>query len=127
MDRNLIYQGRDLTVSTDITKKYKLEVITDSDGYKDYDEVEVKLKPSRIINISPNPTTDNIDIAYKLNNVNSAYLMIIGTNNNSNNNYILDVSNESINIDISSYQTGYYTVALVCDGQIVNAKSLLKQ
>ena len=127
MEGNLIYQGKDLTVSADITKKYKLEVITDSDGYKDYDEVEVKLKPSRIINISPNPTTDNVDIAYKLNNVNSAYLMIIGTNSNSNNNYILDVSNENINLDISNYQTGYYTIALVCDGQIVDAKQILKQ
>jgi hypothetical protein len=31
------------------------------------------------------------------------------------------------NINVSNYPNGLYTVALVCDGQIVDAKTLIKQ
>ncbi|MFZ4739539.1 MAG: S8 family peptidase [Bacteroidales bacterium] len=126
---NLIYQGKDLTVSTDVTSKYKLEVIAIADGYKDYDEVEVKFKPSSIEAISPNPSSDKIIVSYKLNDVNSAYLMIIGYygNNGTSNNYILDANSTEINISLSNYLNGFYTVALVCNGKIVDAKTLIKQ
>ena len=30
-------------------------------------------------------------------------------------------------IDIGYYQNGFYTVALVCDGQILDAKTFVKQ
>ena len=126
-DGNLIYQGKDLTVSADVTKKYKLEIIADSDGYKDYDEIEVKLKPSVIENISPNPTSNEIQVNYKLNGINSAYLMIIGTYGGASNNYILDINTFQTTINVANYTNGYYTVALVCDGQIVDAKTLIKQ
>lgn len=39
---------------------------------------------------------------------------------NSTNNYILNTSNNNINLNLSSYNTGIYTVILVCDGQIVD-------
>ena len=114
-----------LTIHVTVTKKYKLEIITDTDGYKDYAEVEVKIKPSRIDNISPNPSSNNIQIDYKINEANSSYLMIIGQN--ISNNYVLDISANQTTIDVSDYEAGYYSVALVCDGQIVDAKTFLKQ
>ncbi len=123
---NLVYQGKDLSVSADVTKKYKLEVVT-PDGFKDYDEVEVKLRPGYIQTISPNPASTSINIDYKLNGATSSYLMVIGTTNSTSNNYIINSSENTISIDISGYQTGYYTIALVCDGQITDAKQLLKQ
>jgi len=126
LDGNLIYQGKDFTVSTEITKKYKLEIIADIDGFKDYDEIELKLKPSSITTISPNPSSTNITINYKLNGVSSAYLMIIGTNNGTSHNYILDINSEQVNVNISNYSQGYYTVALVCNGQISDAKTIFK-
>jgi hypothetical protein len=46
---------------------------------------------------------------------------------NSSNNYILDLNSTQTNIDISNYQNGFYTVALVCNGQILDAKTLVKQ
>ena len=66
---------------------------------------------------------------YKLNGVNSAYLMIIGyyEGNNTSSNYILDTNLQQIQINVSSYPIGYYTVALVCNGEIVDAKTLIKQ
>lgn len=43
------------------------------------------------------------------------------------NNYILNINNTETNINIANYPSGIYTVALVCDGQIIDAKQLIKQ
>ena len=101
--------------------------IADTDGFKDYDEIEVKLKPSIIESISPNPTSNEIQVNYKLNGVSSAYLMIIGTYGGASNNYVLDTNSSQTTINVTNYTNGYYTVVLVCDGQIVDVKTLIKQ
>lgn len=126
---NLIYSGKDLTVSSDISKRFKLEVVATADGFKDYDEIDIKLKPSIIESISPNPATNNVLVKYKTNSVNSAYLMIMGYYSNSatSNNYILNINSTETTINLANYPTGFYTIALVCDGQILDAKPLIKQ
>lgn len=128
-DGNLIYQGKDLQIANAISEKYKLEVISTVDGFKDYTEVEVTLKPSTLENIVPNPATNNVLVSYKLNGVNSAYLMVIGYygSNGTSNNYILDVNSTETNLNVSNYPSGFYTVALVVNGEIVDAKTLIKQ
>lgn len=125
---NLVFSGKDLTIATQVATKYKLEVIANADGFKDYSEVEVKLKPSVLSSIAPNPATNNISVNYKINESGSAYLMIISSygTTNSSNNYILDINSSETNIDISNYPIGFYTVALVCNGQIIDAKTLIK-
>lgn len=126
---NLIYQGKDLQIANAISEKFKLEVISTVDGFKDYTEVEVKLKPSTLENIMPNPATNNVLVSYKLNGVNSAYLMVIGYygSNGTSNNYILNVNSNETNLNVSDYPSGFYTVALVVNGEIVDAKTLIKQ
>ena len=59
----------------------------------------------------------------EINEGNSAYLMIINIsgNNNAVGNYVLDV-----NIDMSNYPAGVYSVALVTDGQVTDVKGLAK-
>lgn len=128
-DGNLIYQGKDLQIANAISEKYKLEVISTIDGFKDYTEVEVTLKPSTLENIVPNPATNNVLVSYKLNGVNSAYLMVIGYygSNGTSNNYILDTNSSETNLNVSNYPSGFYTVALVVNGEIVDAKTLIKQ
>ncbi len=128
-DGNLIFTGKDLTIATEVATKYKLEVIATADGFKDYSEVEVNLKPSILNVISPNPASENVNISYKLNAVGSAYLMIIGGygTTGTSNNYILNLNSSETNLNISNYSNGFYTVALVCNGQIVDAKTLIKQ
>ena len=126
MEGNLIYQGKDLTVSADVTKKYKLEVVAETDGYKDYDEVDVTVNQFYLKTLVPNPATNLVTVNYKTIDVASAYLMVIGTTNNSSNNYIIDTEQEQIAIDVSNYPTGSYTIALVCNGTIVDAKTLIK-
>jgi hypothetical protein len=125
---NLVYQGKDLTVTADVVKEFKLEVIATTDGFKDYAEVEVKFKPSTIESITPNPATENVAVNYKINGASSAYLMVIGYyGSNESNNYILDTTLQQTQINVSTYPIGYYTVALICDGEIVDAKTLIKQ
>lgn len=126
---NLIFTGKDLSIATQVATKYKLEVIATTDGFKDYSEVDVIIKPSIINSISPNPASNEITIDYKINEANTAYLMIIGGygTTSSSYNYILDSNNTQTTIDISNYQNGFYTVALVCNGQILDAKTLIKQ
>jgi hypothetical protein len=126
---NLIHQGKDLQIANAIAEKYKLEVISTIDGFKDYKDVEVTLKPSAITNISPNPASNIVQVSYKLNEVGSAYIMVINNygGNGISNNYILDTNNSEININISNYVNGFYTFALVVNGQIVDAKNLIKQ
>ncbi|MEA3443312.1 MAG: S8 family serine peptidase [Bacteroidota bacterium] len=125
---NLIYTGQDLTVSPDITIKYKLEVIADTDGFKDYDEVEVNVNRYKINSLSPNPTSSNVTVTYDAEGAASAYLILIGANVfGSVNNYIIDCTQTQTIISVANYQPGIYTVALVCDGQIVYAKALAIQ
>ncbi len=126
---NLIYQGKELQIANAVADKYKLEVISTVDGFKDYTEVEVTIKPSTLDVIAPNPAINTVTVNYKLNEVTSAYLMIIGYygNNETSNNYILDVTSSETTINISNYPMGFYTVALVCDGEIIDAKTLIKQ
>ncbi len=78
-DGNLIYTGTDLTVSPDVTKTYKLEIITDNDGYKDYDEVEVTVNPYKLESLMPNPASSQITVNYIADEATSAYLMVVST------------------------------------------------
>jgi hypothetical protein len=128
-DGNLIFQGKDLEIANAVTDKYKLEVISTVDGFKDYAEVEVTLKPNRFENIAPNPASSDLTINYKLNDASSAYIMIFSyyVSNGLSYNYIVDVNASQTTIDVSNYPTGFYTVALVANGAIVDAKILIKQ
>ncbi len=125
---NLVYQGTTLTVTAAMAKKYTLEVIADADGFKDYDEVEITIKPSRIVAVAPNPvTTSELQINYILNNVSSAYLMIVDQNSGVSQNYILNTSTSTTTLNLTTYTNGFYTIALVCDSEIVDAQTFIKQ
>jgi len=124
---NLIYTGTDLTVSPDITKTYKLEIVSNIDGFKDYDEVEISIKPFRIETIYPNPTNNILNIDYITTDATSAYVMFVNMNSGSSDNYILNTQQTNISIDVSAYTTGLYNIILVCDGEVQNSKTLLKE
>jgi len=124
---NLIHTGTDLTVTPDITMTYQLEVISSLDGFKDYDEVQITVNPYKIESLVPNPTTSQVTISYLAEDASSAYLMIVDTNTGSSDNYILDTQASSVVIDVSALASGLYDIILVCDGDIQNSKTLLKQ
>ena len=111
-----------------MAKKYKLEIIALADGYKDYTEIEVKLNPNRIENVYPNPSSNLVTTTYKINEGDSAYLALTGFyGSNISNNYILDITQNEITVDISSYPQGLYNIALIVNGQISDTKTLVKQ
>ncbi|MGV6827842.1 MAG: hypothetical protein ACWA45_00435 [Flavobacteriales bacterium] len=124
---NLIYTGTDLSISPDITKTYKLEIVSNIDGFKDYDEIEVSIKPFRIETISPNPANNILNINYITTDATSAYVMLVNMNTGNSDNYILNTQQSNISIDVSTYTTGLYNIILVCDGVVQNSKTLLKE
>lgn len=79
--------------------------------------------------LAPNPATDNVLVQYSISNTTQASIMIIGSygTTTSSNSYDLDVNSTEMNIDISKYPSGFYTVALVCDGKITHTKTLVKK
>lgn len=122
----LIYVGRELVIAPSVAEKYRLEVISATDGFKDYTEVDVTLRPSSIDLITPNPADDQTVISYTLNGVTSAYLMLMNYQGGGDAifNYVLNLDEGSIALDTSALSTGYYSVALVCDGVITDAQIL---
>ena len=124
---NLIYTGKDLAISPQITEKYKLEVIANADGFKDYDEVIIEVKDCYIDNISPNPASNNVIVEYKTENITSAYIMVLNSTATTNNNYIIDVDKPQTTLNVTNFQQGTYSVILVCDGVAVDMKTLIVQ
>ena len=123
---NLIHTGTTLTITPQITKTYQLEVVADIDGFKDYDEVTVTVNPYRIESLTPNPTSDLVTVNYVIAGATNAYLMVVNTQTGSSENIILDLTTTSINLDVTHLSTGLYNIILLCDGDIQNSKTLLK-
>ncbi len=123
-DGNLISTGIDVSVSPEITKKYKLEVISDNGGIIDYDDIEIKVKEYEILSMSPNPASNQVNINYNATNASSAYIMVTQPYGNTSN-YILDVNQSTININLTGYTTGLYYAVMVCNGEVYDSKTLI--
>lgn len=126
-DGTLIYMGTALTISPEITQQYKLEIISDLDGFKDYDQVTVTVNPYRILSMAPNPVSSLLTIEYKAEGANSAYVMVLNQSTGASDNYILQTTENEIVLDLSNLNTGLNSVVLVCNGEIQDTKNLLKQ
>jgi len=124
---NLIYSGRNATVSPEITTTYKLEVMASTDGFKDYDEVVIEVQQFWLKDITPNPTASTTNISYQIEGASSAYLMVLNGFGTVNNNYIITPNSNQVILDVSGYTPGVYNVILIVDGQAVDAKSLVVQ
>ena len=125
MEGDLIHTGKDLTVTADITKKYKLEVISEIDGYKDYSEVEVRVKMGEITNINPNPANGQTTVSYHTQGGSSTYLAVYNVITGSSNQYILPLGQSQLNLDLAGYQTGNYQVLLITDGVVRDTEGLM--
>lgn len=123
-DGNLVYSGNNFTVTPEITKKYKLEIIALSDGFSSYDSVTVKIKDCEIQSITPNPATSQITIQYKAQNISSGYIVITHPSGTPNDNYILNLNQNTKIINVSNYAQGNYNVILICNGEIKDTKVL---
>lgn len=123
---NHIHTGMTVTVSPNTTEEFRLEVISSLDGFKDYDEILVSVKPYRILSLSPNPTSSQVTINYNAEGVDSAYIKILNQSTSAFDTYVIDPSLNEIIIDMSLKPYGLYSVVLVCDGEIQDMKNLGK-
>ena len=130
--RNFKYEGLSYTVSPSEASEYILEVTAKSDGFRDLDTVKVTVVPGCIRSITPNPVTDSyINVSYEyaptvtsayLNIYNAATATLAGSYNLSS----LDNAG-SLDIDVSAFPAGSYTVVLVCDNVPCHSRILIKQ
>ena len=130
--RNFKYEGLNYTVTPSETNEYILEVTAESDGYRDLDTVKVNVVPGCIRSITPNPVSDNwVTVSYEYATmVTSAHLYIYNTGTTTLvGSY--DLSNlgnvSSLDIEVTNYPTGSYTVVLVCDNAVCHNKVLIRQ
>jgi len=82
-----------------------------------------------IVSISPNPTSNNINVAYEIKqSINSCNIIIFDLNGNtfSNSTCISALGSNTANINVSSLASGNYYVGLVINGQIVDSKIINK-
>ena len=80
--------------------------------------------------IIPNPVSNKVRITYNLDGAKSAYLMAVGfyhISTKTTTNYDLDTNSEETTLDLKHYSNGYYQIALICDGKIVDVKTFIKQ
>ena len=123
--------GTDLTVYPRQSQSYILEVKSDDEGFIDMDTVCVQICRGAIVGLSPNPTSDVLNIEYRLEeSVNNAIVSIsnglgivmrtIPVSNTLNRN--------TIQTNIQGLTSGRYSVELkLPNGEILDAKSLIVQ
>ena len=129
MQGNLLHEGMDYNIILTQDVTYKLEVTAEADGFKDYKEVHVNLKPNRITGLSPNPASGMLNITYRINDGADSSLMLIGAYGGDGTTavYPLDINDSQISIDVSALQSGYYSIALLSNGQILDSQIFQKQ
>ena len=59
--------------------------------------------------------------------VNSAYIMVLNQSTGASDNYILNTTENEIALDLTTRTTGFYSIILVCNGEIQDTKNLIKQ
>lgn len=117
----------DLSISPVVSERYRLEVIATADGLTCYDQVDVEVNPYFITNVSPNPASNFVTIDYFAEGASSAYLMLLSYTNGTASSYIINPTSTQTNINIANYQTGIYSVILVCDGVHYTIENLVVQ
>ncbi len=124
---NLLSTGRTATVAPEITSKYLLEVISETDGSKAYDDITVVVRQCWIEQVAPNPANTHVLVSYEIGDAQSAYLVVTDRSGRSQNNYILTQGSSMHQIDVSDYKPGGYNLVLVIDGVVADNQTLIIQ
>jgi subtilisin family serine protease len=122
---SLLHTGKNFNISPAKSQKFKLEVISQIDGLKDYDTTFVKVKNHNIDNIYPNPATTDITIDYSINNINQAHVLLLGLHTSYYQVFPIDIQTNQRVIPINPLPNDTYTVILFCDGEAVEARTLV--
>ena len=79
-----------------------------------------------MLSLAPNPATTSVTVNYNLENVQSATLLVVSSMGVTQQTVALNVANNSSTLQLTSLPAGNYTLVLVCDGTLCDAKSLQK-
>lgn len=126
---SLVHSGQEFQVVATSSSSYKLEVTANSDGYRDYDTVNVNLIAPHIISIVPNPASQNTLTVY-VSVSDSSNVQLLVTNAYSSNETLgtfpVNTGAVSSNMDITNFPQGVYSVSLVVDGVIADTKNFVR-
>ena len=90
----------------------------------------ISIDKASLDKIIPNPASNTARFTYNLGGAKSAYLKVIGFYHGATKtsiNYSLDTNSIETTIDLTNYSDGYYQVSLVCDGKVIEVKTLIKE
>ncbi len=126
-DGNLAHEGPIFTVNFTESTTWTLEVIKDDDGDAAYDEVSVNLKKSVLKEVFPNPAKTSLQVNYQIHKARHArldFVPIYGAVGNAIS-IPLQITDNSVLIDVSPWQRGLYKLVLYCDGEMMEVKNVL--
>ena len=124
---HFIGQGQHIAVAPTGNTFYKLEVISNLDGFMDADTVGVIIIEGTINSVSPNPCTDNIALEYSLSaSVQVANVVLTNVIANTSTTFSLDINSTSQTLDVSNLPVGMYTLTLICNGLVTDAINIIK-
>ncbi|MFM2284675.1 MAG: hypothetical protein RLZZ543_172 [Bacteroidota bacterium] len=117
------------TTSTVSSETYTLEVIAQSDGYKDYDEVTITSKLGKINSIVPNPiNSGTFTIDYSVStSASSPKIKVLNINTGAFTEHTISTGNGTLSLAISGYVAGSYSVILICSSQNADDELLIIQ
>ncbi|HPH82187.1 MAG TPA: M64 family metallopeptidase [Flavobacteriales bacterium] len=126
-----IHSGATLsdTTTTVSSETYTLEVIAQSDGYKDYDEVTITSKLGKINSIVPNPiNSGTFTIDYSVStSASSPKIKVLNINSGIYTEHTISTGNGTLSLAISGYVAGSYSVILICSSQNADDELLIIQ
>ncbi len=94
----LVASGPSVSVSPMITTKYKLEIVSDLDGFKDYDEVDVMVKDAWVLSVHPNPAQGPVTVGYHLDSGAAGYLTLTRIGDSNIHNFMLNSLASSVTL-----------------------------
>jgi hypothetical protein len=126
MEGHLVYEGMEFDFTATEQTTYKLEVIAEADGYKDYAEVMVKIVPGKIEELYPNPASNFVTVTCVYNNVSDVRIVVSNYFGLTYGEFPLSDGDYSVSFNTINYPIGTYMVKLICDGQVADVKTFVK-
>ncbi len=126
-NNNALYNGDEITLTTQSRASYTLLVKDELSGFIDFDSCNVFLISGKISLVYPNPASESVEVQYELLAQGDSKLLLVNSTGNICKNEEVDSSLHSKTISLSSLNHGLYTVLLTSHGQIVDSATLLKQ
>ena len=123
----LVHTGEDFTVSADVSAIFMLEVIALSDGFKDYDNIEIEVNENYILSFAPNPADAFLNVDYVIESGQNAFIVLLNLQNGTSNQYLIDPQLNTTQLNTASLQNGNYTMILFVDGVPSDNRNIIIQ